>query len=140
MQDDLNFFSKEEVFDSLSALEKSSSLVIYCGAGVTFDLTGLGWSNLVKEILNSALQNSPSNPDLAKSVQHLISSGSLEDKQKASLVTAFMEENGIPFSGTKFIEILQDTLYRKHGWERGKLLEDIVQLAISLAIKGKTSK
>lgn len=136
MQDDLNFFSKEEVFDGLSALEKSDSLVLYCGAGVTFDLTGLGWSNLVKEILNSALQNPPSN--LAKSVQYLISSGSLEDKQKASLVTAFMEDDGIPFSSTEFIEILQDTLYKKHGWERGKLLEDIVGLAISLAIKGKT--
>lgn len=41
------FFSKEAVHSSLDSLAGADHLVIYCGAGVTFDYTNLDWTSLI---------------------------------------------------------------------------------------------
>ena len=50
------FFQKEKTKDALRELAKSKKILIYCGAGVTYDLTNLGWDNLIKEVFEESFK------------------------------------------------------------------------------------
>lgn len=48
------FLSLPRVHRAINQLASQNDLVIYCGAGVTRDRTGLGWSELVSEVFKGA--------------------------------------------------------------------------------------
>ena len=50
------FFQKDKTKNALRDLAKAEKILIYCGAGVTYDLTNLGWDDLIKEVFEESFK------------------------------------------------------------------------------------
>ncbi|MDO4632113.1 MAG: hypothetical protein Q4A82_07525 [Corynebacterium sp.] len=85
------FFCHADTGAALTDLSAANRIVIYCGAGVTYDLTGLGWDGLVEAIFEEAKDDAA---EYNSEIDHLISCSSLEAKQKASMVMAYLQVLG----------------------------------------------
>ena len=116
--------------------------MIYCGAGVTYDLTNLGWDDLIKEVFEESFKEED---EEKQTIMNLLNSTSLDAKQKASIVMTYLEKkekqtnNDGASKNEKIIitEKLQEILYKKRGWGRGNLLSNIVMLAMLLVKIGR---
>lgn len=133
------FLNDPATHKALKSLAKKNSLVIYCGAGVTRDRTGLGWEDLVSEIFNAVCNSRGRDSKQDQAIATSLANTSFEPVQKASVVV--QTGNQSTQSETKFLApLLHKTLYKKHGWSQGLLLQNIAELAIFAAALGDAGR
>lgn len=129
------FLSSRATSDAIKALSRADNLMIYCGAGVSIDRTGMGWMKLISSILMEARNKDDGRRDEYNAAIALISS--LQSPEHcASVVTEILTENQPDKATTVLFPILQDILYRK-TWSSGYLLRNTVRLAITAAAQGR---
>ena len=140
------FFQKGKTKEALRDLAKSEKILIYCGAGVTYDLTNLGWDDLIKEVFKESYKGEKREAnEKEKPILTILNSVSLDVKYKASIVMAHLEKKERENSGNNgprkekdiITEKLQEILYKKRGWGRGNLLSNIVRLSMLFAKIGR---
>lgn len=110
----------------------TDSLVIYCGAGVTIDRTGVSWNTLVTEVARQTLRSydERSNTNFDQECAKFFRSEDFSAEQKATVATAGADQHVTA-------KVIADTLYRRSGYRQGRLLDKITQLAVTLAFFGK---
>lgn len=132
------FLRAEPTLDALKSLSSSSDLVIYCGAGVTIDRTGLSWTKLLQAILYEAGSRDRDHRERQhKAIEYIL--GNLRDEeQRASVITEYFTE-GHPERANDFLTpILQRVLYDKYTWSEGMLLRNIARLAFVASVRLKS--
>ena len=129
------FFLQQSTLDALDAIVGSEKLVIYCGAGVTVDQTGVSWTELIQQVFGVAVGAKTGRSTKYKSVEFLLSV--MDDpRQVASIVTeAFRTDRVIEndFLKTALLHIL----YTKSTWSTGQILRNVAQFAINASIVGR---
>lgn len=129
-------FLKDPVtHEVLEEIAGSHELVLYCGAGVTRDRSGVGWDELVRSTFDLASKRKHDKA-LAAAVGHVLRNDRSPAKQKASMVFETFKKSGE--RETTFLRpYLHKILYEKNGWSQGYLLRNVAQLAVYCAYLGK---
>ncbi|WAC90199.1 SIR2 family protein [Mycobacterium sp. Aquia_213] len=126
------FFSGETTKKSVAEIVKRQHIIVYCGAGVTIDRTGLGW----KKLISSALR--PTKPenrdDLYISEADIEALPQLIDAQRlATILTGYCEVR-YPKQlecRSKIHNWLRNELYEQSGWQSGALATNIARYAVA---------
>lgn len=129
------FLKDDSTLTALRKIADCHSLVLYCGAGVTRDRTGLGWDELVKSTFRFARRRKH-DPELAEALEHLLAVDTASPKQRASLVYETFRRPGE--EETSFLRpYLHKALYQENGWSEGYLLRNVALLAVFCAYLDK---
>ena len=141
---DNRFFHHEFTKQAIVALARVKTLVIYCGAGVTTDRTGLSWGELIARLLRDEFieegiaQQRPDNEVVA--ARHLkVLSDELSPAQLASILNQVRRSKAGP-GNTEFnnlINKLRLQLYQDNGWQSGVLVRNIIRLAVGYLKLGR---
>lgn len=136
MPDHYPFFLRESAtLDALDALSSADHLVLYCGAGVSIDRTGLSWTRLLQEVFEEAARHGrPHRERQHKAIDFLLAQLS-EEEQRASVLTEYFTEGKPENANTLLTGILQRVLYEDNGWSEGLLLVNLVQLALVASVR-----
>ncbi|MEU6154474.1 SIR2 family protein [Actinosynnema sp. NPDC047251] len=102
------------------------SLVIYAGAGVTIDRTGLSWPALVENLLSR--QKSPAVADAIMKTNTPL--------QAASVVAKLYADRSVGWE-TVLVNDIRTLLYGGRAWQQGELARAVVSLAAELVDNGK---
>ncbi|RLP76887.1 hypothetical protein D9V32_04440 [Mycetocola tolaasinivorans] len=106
--------------------------MVYCGAGVTRDRTGLGWSELVSEVFDVVRGRRNRDHDTDAAIAGALARPDLDPAQKASVVVEAGRASRSTETG--FMRpILHRVLYKQHGWSQGRLLQNVAELAVFTA-------
>ena len=136
----------------------SKSIVIYCGAGVTADRTGVGWLGLINRVADKLMECSDSrliknletcfdnNKDdekaqlARKAVKDYLNDEDVPLEVKATMVEALAKnENNINIENNDAIQkVFAEALYRDSGWHRGRTLQKLVDFIVISACMGKS--
>lgn len=129
------FFRQQETLDALESLSAADELVIYCGAGVSIDRTGVTWSQLIDDVFTQARATRHDKEAEFDSVRYLIDN--LENtKQSASIMMGAFMAPGT--TENQFLTPkLHDIIYKESGWSRGYMLRNLIQLSITTASVGR---
>ncbi|MGB4758429.1 MAG: SIR2 family protein [Candidatus Saccharimonadales bacterium] len=130
------FFHQPSTRECLQVLASAKSLVIYCGAGVSIDRTGMGWGQL----LTSVFSPDPSSHDSYPTVAELEMLREHEDPVRlASVVVQYGLSQFASAEALKnhIVPLLQNRLYKANAWQAGRLMRTICRLAIFSALLGK---
>lgn len=128
---DKPFFSLGEVKLALRQFADAENLVIYCGAGVTIDHTGLGWETMLARAFDA--------DDSLLEVMRPFAGFT-------QVATAFSSDSGdgnqaeSGYEWQVVAERLRDYLYPGKGvrWEIGGMLDSLTNLALVTATLGKS--
>ncbi|MWV49395.1 hypothetical protein GRS96_08925 [Rathayibacter sp. VKM Ac-2803] len=131
MPDSPLFFLREKAtLDALDALSSADELVLYCGAGVSIDRTGLSWTRLLQQVFEEAARHGrPHRERQLKAIDFLLSHLS-EEEQRASVITEYFTEGKPEVANDLLTSILQRVLYEDNGWSEGSLLANLARLAL----------
>lgn len=122
------FFLQKKTLDALDRLAGCDELVIYCGAGVTIDRTGVSWIQLIRSIFDISRVRSQKVKTRLKSLEFLLATIT-DPRQAASLVAEEFGRTGT--SENEFLTSkLYEVLYAHGGWSTGLILRNIARLAI----------
>lgn len=130
------FFHAESTKRALAHLCDCDRVVIYCGAGVTIDRTGLGWTDLIKEIFDHDSKSAREYPT-HEEIESL--SLNLPPAWLASVLTQYVLDDRTTHSAlqTRLASKLAISLYQENGWKAGRLSTSVAKLALwSAQIKG----
>ncbi len=111
------------------------NLLIYCGAGVTIDRTGLGWQAMVAKLFPRENSDHPEFP----SIEQIHQLGSLVSPEAlASIMYQYTKDKWGEESTTsqKTALRLADILYVDSGWQSGRLAANVAKLIYSAAKRG----
>jgi hypothetical protein len=130
------FFRQQATLDALNSLVSTDKLVIYCGAGVTIDQTGVSWSQLVGQVFRVSLGAVKDKKNVKfKSVEYLLSV--LDDpRQSASIVAEAFRTGSVAENDWLKAALLQ-ILYTKSSWSTGQILRNVARYAIMAAMFGR---
>jgi hypothetical protein len=125
------FFNEDSVTRAIVGLASAQSLVIYCGAGVTIDRTGLGWSDLIARLFEMRGE-APNGRDPSEEEVRVLSAA-LPGPALASILMSRMEAHrgGEREARTALTLRLQQALYQGSAWQRSALVANIVRLALT---------
>lgn len=131
MPDHYPFFLRETAtLDALDSLSSADDLVLYCGAGVSIDRTGVSWSKLLRQVFDEAARHGRTHRERQhKAIDFLLSHLS-EEEQRASVLTEYFTEGKPQNANALLTSILQRVLYEDNGWSEGSLLANIARLAV----------
>lgn len=132
------FFSDWRTRQAIVDIAGAGSLTIYCGAGTTIDRTTLSWGDLVyRLLLRESTARSRITPDEVARLRRRLSPLEL-----ASIYEQYVLESLKASQKTTDAHVprLQDMLYLNAGWESGVLVRNIVRLAVSLSVMGRSIK
>jgi hypothetical protein len=136
IDDEEPFFRQSDTLDALAELAKARHLVIYCGAGVSVDRTGVGWRDVVREVFDGAKTHRTDKESEISALEFLIEK--LDDpRQAASIVVEALMSPG-QTENSFLTPKLHHVLYEKNHWQRGYMLRNLVQLAIAAATANRT--
>ncbi|WP_328323930.1 SIR2 family protein [Kribbella sp. NBC_00382] len=131
------FFSQDSTKQCLVTLAQASDVVLYCGAGVTIDRTGLGW----KELISLGLRADTEDDSSYVTDEHLaVLNKSLDAQRLASVLRQHFTLKHPSVEDDQRHEIignLQRELYRRHTWRGGRLVGNIARYAVFSASVGK---
>ena len=132
---ELPFFRQDDTLNALADLAEKKHIVIYCGAGVSIDRTGVNWRQLVKEVFDQARTGRVSKADEIAALEHLIAD--VDDPRHAASI--LIESLKMPEhdEDTFLASKLHHVLYEKVFWSRGYMLRNLVQFAIAAASAGR---
>jgi hypothetical protein len=125
------FLKDGATLTALRQIANSHSLVLYCGAGVTRDRTGLSWDELVRSTFRYAKRRKHDRK-LSNALEHLLSVDATSPKQRASLVFETFKKPGEEETGFLRPYLLK-ALYEENGWSEGYLLRNVALLAVFCA-------
>jgi hypothetical protein len=121
--------------------EVDGTLAIYCGAGVTIDMTGHNWSALVRAMFPvrrlKSNQEMPTQSEVAR-----LGSNDSPEALASSLVHHLRIANAHSSRTLKdgLRTGLRRLLYDKSTWQRGALAKNIVYLSVGRAIFGRKTQ
>lgn len=121
------FFSTPAVYELIERVAAQKSLVIYAGAGVTIDRTGLAWPDLVHNLLKKH------KPD--QQVRRAIMATNTP-LQAASIVSQLYSRRSDDWR-TVLGNDIRALLYEGRAWRQGELATAVVKLAAALVDHGK---
>ena len=125
------FLRQDETLGALAALSDTNHLVIYCGAGVSIDRTGVTWSALLRGVYKRARAGLPDKSPNHDSVDFLLDQ--LENpREAASVLIESFKQPGQP-ENDFLTHKLHDILYEQNGWSRGFMLRNLVQFSLAAA-------
>lgn len=132
------FFHNGDVQRAIVRLASCDRLVIYCGAGVTIDRTGLSWGDLIAQLFE-ANDNSRPARDPTQDEVSILRRG-LTPLQLASILAERTNEHypSERAARVSLVPKLQQALYKGAGWQSGALVSNIIRLAFGLVQLGKT--
>lgn len=137
-------------------INDSKSIVVYCGAGVTADRTGVGWAGLIDHVATKLMQ--PSDFNFVESSQvcrqseengreNLSSSFKSWDKYfndetipleaKATAAMSLAKNKDGTMDWDRLKKTFAQALYRDSGWHRGRTLPKLVDFIVISAYMGK---
>lgn len=116
------YFQRDDVLRSIEQIAEQRSLVIYAGAGVSIDKTGLAWPDLVDKLMIGCVD--PSLYEIVRKDNPL---------QSASIVKQmYIKSFGVDRANMRIAEELRTLLYPSQIWERAELAHAVVRLAAQL--------
>ncbi|WP_082008106.1 SIR2 family protein [Microbacterium mangrovi] len=125
------FLRDAATLDAIDAISAADDIVVYCGAGVSIDRTGLSWPMMIDGVFNEAKNRDRRNRERDHKTLELILNGIKDQPQRASIISQFFTE-GRHLSARDFLTPkLQQVLYEDNGWSEGLLLRHLVRLAIN---------
>lgn len=129
------FFHLDEIQRAITALSTARSIIIFAGAGVTIDSTGLPWSGLVRRILNEEprLRSSITPEEAALLAAHL---SPLEIATIASQYYRGLHAEAKDAQDDLDTKI-KTLLYPGNEWRAGRLATNVMKLAVSFATNGR---
>jgi hypothetical protein len=155
----ISLHNEADLRDLWYEINDSKSIVIYCGAGVTADRTGVGWLGLINRAADKLMECSDSG--LIKSLETCFTSDDCQDDKKlqsarkavkdylndedvplevkATMVEALAKnENNIEKNNDAIQKVFAEALYRDSGWHRGRTLQKLVDFIVISACMGKS--
>jgi hypothetical protein len=125
------FFEQKATLDAILGINDHRNIVIYCGAGVTIDQTGLSWSALIRGVFRVGQSVAGASRE-TKSIEFLLEQFQ-DPRQTASIVveaflTSAQSEN--EFLGST----LRSLLYGNDPRAQGLILRNVAFLAVSAAL------
>lgn len=133
--EDQAFFDQKRVREALKRLAAVDDLVIYCGAGVSIDLTGLSWDELIDRLYKRARGARMGDSDDASRDAILRSLKSNE--QRASTIVGWYRRPD-QSSNLFLTPYLREQLYGGNSWSTGRLLPNLADLCYSEAASGRS--
>ncbi|MDX3659409.1 SIR2 family protein [Streptomyces sp. ID05-26A] len=121
------FFDDDGLHDVIDNVAAQRSLVIYAGAGVTIDRTGLSWPALVEKLLGKR-KPLPVADAIMKTNTPL---------QAASIASQLYADRSTGWE-THLVNEIRALLYEGRDWQQGGLARAVVSLAAELVDHGKT--
>ncbi|MDT0116629.1 SIR2 family protein [Microbacterium sp. PRF11] len=120
---------------ALHELSSADSLVLYCGAGVTINRTGMSWPALLKQVFRAAASNGRSYREKDHAAIELILDALPDEEQRASILTEYFTEGRPEEANRLLTPRLQSALYKDTGWSEGQLLANIARLALVASVR-----
>lgn len=136
---DVQFPSQDEFLEAISRIASTTNVVIYCGAGVTIDQTGLGWSDLVQKGLRP--QKTTEKPYVDMRTAEVLNQ-TIGPQQLATVMRHFFKERYDADDGSANQDEIQVNtdlshyLYAGHSQWSGKLSDKIADYAVTTATRG----
>ena len=132
----IRFFNSPQVARALDRLAASDSIVIYCGAGVTIDYTGLDWGRLNAGLFTGAPRGFPTADEARRLLRYL---SPLELSSVLEATYAGMTPGGAAEGRRTREARTQDLLYSnsKRPWESGRLARTVIRLAAAFIGTGR---
>lgn len=126
------FFLRDgATLDAIDTISAADDIVVYCGAGVSIDRTGLSWPMMIDGVFKEAKNRDRPHRERDHKALGLILNDIQDEPQRASIISEFFTE-GRPVSARDFLTPkLQQLLYEDNGWSEGLLLRHLVRLAIN---------
>lgn len=126
------FFEQRSTLDAILGINDHRDIVIYCGAGVTIDQTGLSWTALIKRIAGLS-RGVTGSSRRSKAIEFLLAQ--LQDpRQLASIVVEDAKPNGQSendFLGSR----LATLLYGADPRGEGSILRNVAFYAVVAALQ-----
>lgn len=124
---DRPYFNQSEVHQIIQQLASQKSVVIYAGAGVSIDRTGVSWRELVNRLLEDHVADAETRRAIMATYTPL---------EAASIACQmYYDMHGSAWM-RKVINKLRTLLYSEKTWQRGNLVTTIVELAAVFAERG----
>jgi hypothetical protein len=136
---DTAFFHADQTKKAIADLASTNSLVIYCGAGVTIDRTGLTWSKLIAGLLHPDIDKPEERAKYPAPEEIRV----LEEKLNPLELASIVHEIRIAGSRSRatslnaLIRRMETLLYTDNGWQRGILARNVIRLAVHSMQLGK---
>lgn len=133
-QSDTPYFHADRPRSIIKSLASVSSLVLYCGAGVTIDRTSLGWSELVRRVFtrDDAEKWYPTAEEI-----RLLASSQESPRVSSALYAYVLDGEGSDEAVQTFLTPrLAQALYNANSWQEGRLTRNVAQLALYAAARG----
>ena len=153
----ISLHNEADLRDLWYEINDSKSIVIYCGAGVTADRTGVGWLGLINRVADKLMECSDSR--LIKNLETCSAFDNREDDKKPQLarnaVKEYLNDEDVPLevkatmvealaknenkeNNDAIQKIFAEALYRDSGWHRGRTLQKLVDFIVISACMGKS--
>ena len=128
------FFKTPAVHKAAEKVGDQNRLVIYCGAGVTIDHTGLDWGGLNSKLFKEGLPGAPTEHEAKELLKYL---SPLE--LSSILETTFTRGNsGKAKAGrAKREDKMKSLLYDQPLWQTGRLARSVIRLSAGYLRRGK---
>lgn len=110
------FFHQREGLEALRRLRDSERLVIYCGAGVTIDRTGLSWVDLSRALME------------VKEIPEPIAD-SLDALRLATIASHRFRNVHGKHTNRRLVDLMSSILYRRSNFVGGQLVDVLAQYA-----------
>lgn len=154
----MSLHDEADLRDLWYEVNDSKSIVIYCGAGVTADRTGVGWLGLIERVADKLMECSDSRliknletcfdndkddkklQSARNAVKEYLNDEDVPLEVKATIVEALAKnENNINIENNDAIQkVFAEALYRDSGWHRGRTLQKLVDFIVISACMGKS--
>ena len=151
----MSLHDEADLRDLWYEVNDSKSIVIYCGAGVTADRTGVGWLGLINRVadklmecpdsklikkLETCFDNDKDDGKLQsarKAVKEYLNDEDIPLEVKATMVEA-LAKNENKENNDAIQKVFAEALYRDSGWHRGRTLQKLVDFIVISACMGKS--
>ena len=151
----MSLHDEADLRDLWYEVNDSKSIVIYCGAGVTADRTGVGWLGLINRVadklmecpdsklikkLETCFDNDKDDEKLQsarKAVKEYLNDEDIPLEVKATMVEA-LAKNENKENNDAIQKVFAEALYRDSGWHRGRTLQKLVDFIVISACMSKS--
>ena len=117
------FFRRPEVLEAIDSIRLSSQIVVYAGAGVSIDKSGLSWSHLIEELLALHVPKAKARRAFVKNSGPLFAASAAH--QFFIETSPEPEERRLLDARQRMVDVLRPLLYGPSLWRGGELANAI---------------
>lgn len=150
----MSLHDEADLRDLWYEVNDSKSIVIYCGAGVTADRTGVGWLGLINRVADKLMECPDSR--LIKNLETCFDNDKDDKKLQSArnAVKEYLNDEDVPLevkatmvealakneknNNDAIQKVFAEALYRDSGWHRGRTLQKLVDFIVISACMGKS--